>query len=396
MKHFSTVLGIICVCIMMVELSIFSNHMALAKRDFDTARLMMQIEWAEEAAFAASIQSGSLGADYGERLNVTSDPTNVLDVFASVMCVGYDMSQTTLNKNTVLNSIDGAILSNVGGFYVALLSDMYDNAGETDKKLIQESQYKYMWSPKIPYGYEMDKAKGDPINASVGLRLDSGDLDIYDYDEERVYHTNGTKIETINYKVIPFSNEVKAMMGMVDDVYQQDATFSNQYYYQDGGTLKQFDASVLDDKNRIRAINDQLTQTINYYVQKANEAKGGTNYNISLPAVTTGDGYNPVVGNSLIIVLSDAEFAGKANLHDAVMAGHRVTTKAYPVAFTQDGKRYYCWNGQLPMTNTGDVPTKANGQPLYTVEARFITPDECAEAGYLPNTAYLKTYIPRD
>ena len=82
MKYFSSLFALIGVVILMVELSIFNNQYNLFKRDFDTARLSYAIEYAEEGAFAQSLQTGNISSDYTDLLNVTSDPTFTLDIFA--------------------------------------------------------------------------------------------------------------------------------------------------------------------------------------------------------------------------------------------------------------------------------------------------------------------------
>ena len=114
----------------MVELSIFNNQYNLFKRDFDTARLSYAIEYAEEGAFAQSLQTGNISSDYTDLLNVTSDPTFTLDIFANIMCANYDMAMVEENRQSVLNSIDAAVLVNTDGYYMALLSKIQTGSEE--------------------------------------------------------------------------------------------------------------------------------------------------------------------------------------------------------------------------------------------------------------------------
>lgn len=382
MKYFSSIFAIIGIAILMVELSIFNNQYEVMRRDFDTERLAAAIEYAEEAAFAQSLQSGTISTDYTDIGGAICDPTNTLDVFSAIMCANYNMAITETNKQTILNSIDAACLINRDGYYIALLSEVYSETPESNTE-IGNIEYKFKWSPKLPFGYEIT----DPINATISFDLHNADLYIYDHDTGSVYNSKGAENKLVWYE------DVKVNGG----TYKiQRSETEGIYSYIDGGTSHRFDSSVINDQVKFRVINDKIANALNYNISVVAEKRGGATYNVHLPATTTTDGINPILGNSLIVVISNADYARKANLTEAVVSGHRSTNKLYIVGFEEDGIKYYCKNGQLPMTESGDIPTKPNGLPLYIVETKFLTEAEAAASGYHPHYTYLQIPLDRE
>lgn len=383
MKYFSSLFAVIGIAILMVELSLFNNQYELAKRDFDTVRLKYAISYAEEGAFAQSLQSGNIDSDYTDQLAVTCDPTYTLDTFANIMCVNYDMALVDENRQRIMNSVDAACLVNNDGYYMALLSTI--QTGTEDKKEeVANEEYEFKWTPKIPFTYEMKKGGefNNPLNAAIGLDLHSADLFIYDYDKNIVYKSRGTVNNNLEYKDVTVNGGTYTI---------QQTTTSGTYKHKDGT----FSQSCLSDDIKYRVVNNILANALNYNISLVAERRGGAAYNIHLPASTTVDGVNPVIGNTLIVVISNADYAGKANLTDAVLSGHRATNRVYVVAFEQNGVKYYCKNGQLPMTTRGDIPTGANGLPLYTVEKKYLTEYEAAMDGYHPHYTYLQIPLKR-
>lgn len=383
MKYFSSLFAVIGIAILMVELSLFANQYDLAVRDFDTQRLMTAIEYAEEAAFAQSLQSGDVENSYVDSGAVTTDPTNVLDVFSSVMCVNYSMSLNTENKQRVLNSIDGAVLVNNDGYYMALLSEIRLPNG-TEKKEIGDISYEFKWTPKLPFSYELTS----PINAAISFDLHNADLTIYDKDREAVYWKRGAINKSLYYEDVRIEGKTyKIQRTKKTGIYA---------YNNSGGASVNFQESVVNDDIKYRVANDKIANALNYNIQKVTELRGGTTYNVHMPAYTTHDGINPVIGNSLIVIISNADYAKKANLTEAVMSGHRSTNKVYVVGFEEDGRKYYCRTGQLPMTASGGIPTLPNGAPKYITERKYLTETEAALAGYAPHYTYLQIPLDRD
>lgn len=384
MKYFSSLFAVIGIAILMVELSLFNNQYELYKRDFDTARLKYAISYSEEGAFAQSLQSGNIDSDYTDQLAVTCDPTYVLDTFANIMCINYDMAEVDENRERVMNSVDAACLANNDGYYMALLSTIQTGT-ETAKNDVYNEEYEFKWTPKIPFTYEMKKGgeNNNPINAAIAFDLHNPTLFIYDYDTNQVYKSKGTINKTIEYK------DVSVNGGK----YKVQRTKTTNVYKHKGGNFSQ---NCVSDGIKYRVVNNILANALNYNISKVAEKRGGASYNVHLPASTTGDGLNPVIGNSLMVIISDADYAGKANLTDAVLSGHRATNRVYVIAFEQDGKKYYCKNGQLPMTERGDIPTGTNGLPLYTVEKKFLTEHDAAMEGYNPHYTYLQVPLDRE
>lgn len=366
----------------MVELIIFNNQYNIAKRDFDTARLSYAIEYAEEGAFAQSLQSGDISSDYTDQTSVVSDPTYTLDNFANIMCANYDMAMVEENRQRVLNSIDAACLINNDGYYMALLSTIQSGIS-TDSRNVAFESYEFKWTPKIPFTYEMEKGGtlNNPINAAIGFDLHNADLNIYDYDSNSVYYSRGSIENTIKYEDITVNG----------GTFKVQRTDSKGVYNHAGGT---FADTVVNDNIKYRIVNNILANAINYNISQVAEKRGGASYSVHLPATTTIDGINPVLGNSLIVIISNADYAGKANLTEAVISGHRATNRVYIVAFEEDGVKYYCKNGQLPMTDTGDIPI-VDGAPLYRVDKKFLNEYEAALEGYHPHYLYLQIPVDR-
>lgn len=368
----------------MVELSIFNNQYNLFKRDFDTARLSYAIEYAEEGAFAQSLQTGNISSDYTDLLNVTSDPTFTLDIFANIMCANYDMAMVEENRQSVLNSIDAAVLVNNDGYYMALLSKI-QTGSEDAKTTVSNETYEFKWSPKTPFTYEMEKGGtlNNPINAAIGFDLHNADLNIYDYDADKVYKSKGKVNTTIYYEDVTVNGGTFTV---------QKTSKEGQYAY-DGGTFAQ---NVVSDKLKYRVVNNVLANAVNFNIAQVAEKRGGATYNVHFPASTTQEGINPVIGNSLIVIISNADYAGKSNLTEAVIGGHRATNRVYVIAFEENGTKYYCKNGQLPMTTDGDIPLDGTGAPLYYVEKKYLTEYEAALDGYHPHYEYLQIPLDRE
>lgn len=381
MKYFSGVFALLGVVILMVELSIFNNQCEIMKRDFDTNRLAIAIQYAEECAFANSLKSGNISSDYIDSLKVTCDPTNTLDIFSAVMCANYNMAVTSQNKQTILNSIDAACLVNNDGYYIALLSTIKDGTAQ-DKEVVSNEKYEFKWSPKLPFSMELKKSDGSPINATIGFDLHNADLDIYDQDAKRVYQAKGSVIKSIAYEDVTINEET---------IKIQKTTTDGVYYY-DGG---KFSPNLVSDKVKWRSVNNKIADAINYNISVVSEKRGGSTYNVHLSSKTTQDGINPVIGNSLIVVISNADYARKAQLTEAVISGHRVTDRLYIIGFEENGVKYYCKNGQLPLDDNGEIPM-VGGLPKYVVEKKYLTESEAALEGYHPHYTYLQIPLDRN
>lgn len=386
MKYFSALFSVIGIAILMLELVIFNNQWNLYQRDFDTTRLSCAIDYAEESAFAKSLQTGDLSSDYTDIMRVTSDPTYVMDEFANVMCANYDMAMVEENRQRIMNSVDAACLVNNDGYYIALLSEV-KQAGPDDDEDLGNIEYKFKWSPKLPFTYEMEKGGiyGNPLHAAIGFDLHNADVNIYDYDENRVYYSKGNIEKEVYYEDVTVNG----------GTFQVQRTRENGVYgYLKDGAAATFPQNCVSDNLKYRVANNIIANALNYNISVVSEKRGGASYNVHLPARTTADGVSSVIGNSLIVVISDADYAGKAHLTEAVIGGHRVTNKAYIIAFEQDGIKYYCKQGQLPMDNDGSIPMK-NGRPLYTVEGKYLTEYQAALDGYHPHLTYLQIPIKR-
>lgn len=458
MKYFSALFSLVALVILMVEIMVFSNQYDVYKRDFDTKRLEISIDNAEEAAFQASLKSGTTGSDYTELLNVTCDPRNTLEVFADVMCASYDMAITEENRQRIYNSMDGAVLVDKEGYYITLPTKFDDsrieneglyssNQGEEtltvgndtinqyklsqdtgvivdisennktdpdatgdstvkrimngikltdDKKyysiiengkdIIQRQETKLVWSPKVPFSYDITS----PINGTVAFNAVNHDLYVYNKDAKSIYFKRNKEVSSNTYKKINIQ-----VRGTTYEFNQQIPKVTGDYAVNEGN-IKNSEGVDATDLDKVRAINNEVADALNFIISKTTKIRSENTYRVYLPAETSLSGANPVVGNCLIVLISEADYANKAHLTEIVMGGHRVTTKTYYMGFEQDGTKYYCKSGQLPTDEHGDIPT-IGGVPLYSADTMntFLSAQEAARNGYYPNIQYLSIPLPR-
>lgn len=365
MRYFSSVFTLVGIAILLLEIIIFNNHYDIIKRDYDSAVLAEAIEYASEAAFSQSLQTGHIGGDYTDMNDIVCDPTNTLETFNTIMCLCYDMALTEENKNLIENSIDTAVLVNNDGYYITWLSEIVHSVdlegvdlttkSKNEIKTIKDniihdySTYEYRWSPKLPFSYDI---KVGGINDTIAFNLVNRNLVIYDNDTEKAY-----------------------------PLIKGDMDASTGGYIRYNGTP--YPTDVVNDLIKVRVSNDKLSDAINYNISKVTEIKGGSDYTVMLPSQTTSDGLNPVLGNSFLVVISHADYAGKARLNDAVLSGLRATDKIYYVGFKdKDGVKRYCKNGQIPMSD--------GIKPDYEVIQKYLTADEAVRDGYAPHYEYLQ------
>lgn len=370
MRLFSSIFTLVGVAIILIQMIIFNNHYDIIKRDYDSAVLAQAIEYASEAAFAQSLQTGHIGGDYTDMDDIVCDPTNTLETFNTIMCLCYDMTLTEENKNLIENSIDTAILVNNDGYYITWLSEIKNSINLDGVDLVGKSKneikniknkvnhdystYEYRWSPKLPFSYEINE---NGIHDTIAFNLVNRNLIIYDNKNEKAY-----------------------------PLVKGDINASTGGYMRYTGT--QYPASLVNDSIKIRIANDKLADAINYNISKVTEIKGGSDYTVMLPSQTTADGINPVLGNSFLVVISHADYAGKARLNDAVLSGLRASNKVYYVGFKdKDGVKRYCKNGQIPMSD--------GKKPDFEVIQKYLTADEAVRDGYLPHYEYLQIYLER-
>lgn len=371
MRFFSATLTIVGIAIIFLQLMIFNNHYDIIKRDYDSAVLAQAIEYASRAAFAQSLQTGHIGGDYTDMSNITCDPTNTLDTFATMMCLSYDMALTDENKSKITDSIDTAVLVNNDGYYITWLSEVKNSSlldsvdlrgkSEAEIKKIKDkvefdyATYEYKWSPKLPFSHDLSK---DGIDETVAFNLVNRNLIICD---------NNT--------------------NMVSPLIKGDSDVATGGYMMANG--KAYPADIVNDNIKVRVVNTRLTDAINYNISQIADIKGGNDYHVSLSSQTTSNGINPVLGNSFLVAISHAEYAGKASLNDAVLSGLRATSKIYYVGFVdKDGTKRYCKNGQIPMSD--------GKKPDFEVKQKFLTAEEAVRAGYTPHYDYLSIYLEAD
>lgn len=366
MKYFTAVFNMVAVGILLIMFSIFDNHIQIAKRDFDSARLQTAIDNAGRAAFDASLRNGNIGGTWEDLDQIALDPTNTLDAFAGVMCASYNMAVTEANKAIVIDSIDTAVLCNNDGYYITVPSKV-KNPNTDNNRLLGSIDFELKWSMKLPYTYQIPGTK-----EFVGFNLQNSNLRIYNADGGRVGFTKGVVESTT------VDNITTDKFGVVH--HYSTTEKEGTYWKLDGSNYSKSD---LNDAIKLRAINNRVADAMNYSIAQAAKMRAkGLDFNVYIPpASVTDSGINSIKGTSFLVVLSGAEYAGKANLKDATMNGMRAVSKAYIIGFRDiDGEKRYCYEGQLPPAIRDDADS---------VLDKFINVREAARAGYKPAYDYL-------
>jgi hypothetical protein len=86
--------------------------------DFAVSRLILESDYAAEAAMSAVLAAPDVGTDYTTQALVVS-PERAPDAYTSVMCLGYGVPATAVSTADVLNSVSVMILAANDGYYIA-------------------------------------------------------------------------------------------------------------------------------------------------------------------------------------------------------------------------------------------------------------------------------------
>lgn len=332
MAKWFNILNYVAVMFLLLMLGIFYRQNEVNRVEYDTERLSYAIESAAEAAFIFAMGSGDLGVSYLDVDSVSLTPSFSLDVFEEMIALNYGMSICAETKAYIEEFIPGAILACNDGYYVTRLGSL-----DGDVEAAAPGQLGLYWSVKNPYIIETKTAAEE---TAISVRINSEDW-----------------IKS-SYK---------------DGVYS--LTYGDSYADEElGGTLTH--------ENVQRCINSTLSNAFAYCIDKTADMRGKPRYNVYLPPLTTATGINNIAGPSFIIVLQGADFTGEAKVQEAVISGFKTTKKVYLVGFIdEDGMKRYCYEGQLPE----EMEAAATGF--------FYTPEEAAQAGYLPSYQYLQRPI---
>ena len=324
MKVWSAIFNFIGVWILILMISVYYNHLDAIQKDYDTAVLREVIGYAARAAFDEAINTETTYADLGR---AQIDVKKTLGTFVDIVSLSYNMSMSEENRAHIESYIPSAMFCTYDGYYIT--------------KLLDDDSTDLVWSLKIPYTMTVG-------NKTVTLQMDRDE---------------GFVITNVAEGVLPYTG-----FGMGD------------------GRVGIQIASLNRDIANAR-INTVITDALSHNIAKISEFRGGKNYRVYLPAKTTFSGINTIDGPSLIILLSGGDFAGKASISEAAIAGLKVVKKNWVLGFEDlNGNKWYAYETQLSEKVLTENNFTVVTEPLDSVF-------QAADMGYKPNFEILATDI---
>lgn len=331
MRVWSVIYNVFGSLLIMFILLVLYRDIVENERQFEELRLKYAIDYATEGAFQASLEGGNLGISYQDLQNIKVVPENVLSVFKGIMMTSYDMSYSEQNFKGLDNYISGAVLALSDGYYILTPKD-YNNS-------------ELIWGLKKPYSVKYSDTQYVAYNISN-------------------------------------QNWMMARKSDVNPVIRGDDWASLRA---SGVEVGVSDTALRQKINTL--INRRLTDDINYTIKQRNLYRNSLGVVESmgrevklddfvyLPAVQTDSGVNSITKPSLLMIMSGVDFAGTTRLESKSIGGLTVAKKIRVLAYVRDGKKYYCYEGQLPETQV--------------VDRFYNSTDEAAKGGYTPDLVNL-------
>lgn len=324
MKVWSAIFNFIGVWILILMISVFYSHLDAMQTDYDTAVLREVIGYAARAAFDEAINTETTYSDLGR---AQIDVKKTLEIFGDIVCLSYDMSLSEENRTHIESYIPSAMFCTYDGYYIT--------------KLIDDNRTDLEWSLKIPYTITVG-------NITATLQIDRDE---------------GFKVNNIDGGAVSYTD-----FGMGEGSV--------------GIQIKDLNRGIANAR-----INTVITDALSLNIAKLSEYRGGNNYRVYLPAKTTFSGINTIDGPSLIILLSGGDFAGKASISEAAIAGLKVVQKNWVLGFEDlHGNKWYAYETQL-----SEQVLKENNFNVVTAPLDSVF--QAADMGYKPNFEILSTDI---
>lgn len=344
MRVGTSVLSIVATFTLVMYLMLFLDTYQTAKREFDTDRLSIALDYATEAAFLEATMQGNISTDYDNLYKVVLNPCDTLDVVETLICLNYGMSVGEENKKLVENSIGAALIACNDGYYITAYDgvDLSDNGKE----------YPIKWSLKRPYSLTV--YNDNDVNLPLKDREASGIKGVYStHLDDRggiLLKSNGTLVYYNNYK----SNADLAGYPINDSLVRESISNS---------------------------INDALNYTLN--MREAD--RGGKTYNLYIPTEDT-TSLNSIKYPSFLLIMHGGDWCNNVKLDQPTLGGYKIIRSTKVIGYTRDvdgeSRKLYCYENQL-------TPEQ---KEAYTIEY-FRTVDEAAEAGYTPDYGYIYNKI---
>lgn len=336
MRTLTGIFNLFLIMFIMYACLIMYKDMAVSTKQLEEMKLNTVINYASNSAFNSVVTEGQLAVDKYEMDSITIDPTTVLDVYKTIVLKSYGIGVNKSSLDMMDNYISSAVIALDNGYYIATPKTKNDAS--------------LSWGLKKPY--------------------------IARYDDNTYVSYNLLNERWTGFKELPL-NKYILERGQTYEPKLGDKT-----------KLKDYTGVVPERDTVLDIINDNITRDINYNLEERNkiyeETKdgeveyylGGQKEFISLQGLQTNTGVNAITRPMFFTTLTNVDFtASSVKLSAETVGGSDVTIRPKVLAFTENGKKYYCYDGQLP----------------DHIKAEYVFPDtmSAANKGYYPNMKYL-------
>lgn len=331
MKLWGAIFNMFAAIFMLYLLVFFYQTEKTNARQLEELKFRYAVDYAVEGAFRATLSIDDLGMDYTNLGDVKLNPSMALETFKAIMCLNYDMALSEENYGFLETHIPTGVIFTNDGYYIL-------EKVEKNNPLTIEvgGDYALQWSVKRPYtvvtgGYTY----GTSIysDAWIGVKNDGGTL----------------------------------VMESGDNFTSPRPT---------GLTRK-----------RVREeISKQVTEGINrqIYLRNLENTNKGKVPMFYLPSSDTTTAINNIKRPTLLMLVQGLDISGVGKMDAMSVGGNRVDRRRVVVGFEDGGKKFYCYEKQLP-------EEKINNSKEF-----FQTLEDAALAGYIPHLEYLSKFITSD
>ena len=317
MRAWFIIVDFVALFFLIIMMQTTYKRMEIYEEEYNEERLYYATEYSTEAAFNVSVAGVNAGIDYADMSNVFVTNKKTLETFDTMMALNYNMALNDTSYLAIEDSIGTMALMANDGYYIT-------NLAETN-----ENEYRFEWSPKLPYVY----TPSDTVTYSLNL--------------------NSKKWRKVTIK----SNTYTLTSG---DSYSDSKTNGQ-----------------LNENIRRKAISKTLTDAITNSIDNNEYIRQGADYTVYIPSTQTQTGINAVRSPTLIVILQDAGYAGVSSTENVTVAGVRVQSNVYVLGYTDSkGRKKYAYEWQ----GAGDV---------YEIERIFYSIEEAAKAGYTPDYNFM-------
>lgn len=374
MKVWNALFNIIGVLIVAFMILVINNLEDVNKRNFEELRLAQAIDYANEGAFRTVVESDSIGTDYtdGGLEEIKINPSGVVDAFANIMCLSYDIAPSEENIDYVKQSIVTGVMCAVDGYYI--LEEFEIDNDPMDSVIGGEFELK--WGIKRPYIVYATDNSGEERMYAVNL-VNEKSIEYLPKSEQSDYSEPFTLGEALVYRMTYAANT-----GEDADFMEGRGKGAVAFYDETLGKTEAQKQAWAYSRSEIGKL---LTKDIAIAVNARNiRSRGTTVKQFYMPSVYSFTGISHIKSPTLILIFQDSTFLNGYDLDAVSVGGHRVKVASKVIGFEIAGEKYYCFAGQQLKK---DGVTKEDG---VGDERLFKNTHEAAKAGYKPHMAFLK------